>query len=109
MFVFFCVFFNVSFALIVVCLENIFWELLLLLLFCCYPDFPISDGEEGSIEHHSADKWLFAIAQGTMETYVKSILEIPKLNEEASQQLATDIGKSLYYNTLLCTCMYLGG
>ncbi len=49
--------------------------------------------DEDSTTDHPTDAWLSAVAHGTMETYVKSILEIPKLNDEASQQLATDIGK----------------
>ena len=43
-------------------------------------------------ETHPADAWLGAMAHGTMETYVNSILQITSLSEDASQQLAADIG-----------------
>lgn len=43
---------------------------------------------------HPSDVWISAIARGTMETYVESIMKIPRLTEEASQQLATDIGET---------------
>lgn len=49
-----------------------------------------SDEEYG----HPSDVWISAIARGTMETYVESIMKIPRLTEEASQQLATDIGET---------------
>ena len=47
-------------------------------------------GEEG--EGHPSDDWLGAIARGTMETYVRCILEISSLPPAAAEQLATDIG-----------------
>lgn len=42
---------------------------------------------------HPSEEWLGAIARGTMETYVTSILRIPSLTETAAHQLATDIGE----------------
>ena len=60
-----------------------------------------SVSDEDSAVDHPTDAWLSAVAHGTMETYVKSILEIPKLNDEASQQLATDIGKQVYMHMYL--------
>ena len=56
-------------------------------------------GDGGEAETHPADAWLGAVAQGTMEMYVSSILQIPSLGEEASQQLAADIGVETYTHT----------
>jgi hypothetical protein len=39
-----------------------------------------------------AHEWLEAIALGTMETFTRRILEIPKLSTQGSKQLAKDIG-----------------
>ena len=65
-------------------------QILLLLPSSCPIESSGSEGE--SVIEHPSDKWLFAVAQATMDTYVKSIQQIPKLNENASQQLSTDIG-----------------
>ena len=52
-----------------------------------------SERGEDDQEDHPSDAWLGAIARGTMETYVQSILQIPSLPPQAALQLATDIGK----------------
>lgn len=54
--------------------------------------------EEG--EGHPSDTWLCAVAEGTMETYVNSILQIPSIPEAAAEQLTTDIGNVASY----CPC-----
>ena len=53
---------------------------------------PSERGEDDQ-EDHPSDAWLGAIARGTMETYVQSILLIPSLPPQAALQLATDIGR----------------
>ena len=44
-------------------------------------------------EGHPSDRWLAAIAEGTMATYTDNILLIPSLPPAAVQQLITDIGR----------------
>ena len=48
-------------------------------------------------EGHPSDDWLGAVARGTMDTYVQSILRLDPVTPQAAQQLATDIG--------LCWCL----
>ncbi|XP_019849814.1 PREDICTED: conserved oligomeric Golgi complex subunit 7-like [Amphimedon queenslandica] len=52
--------------------------------------FTEDDGENRDLS--LSDMWLDAIARGTMETYVESILKIPRLTDAAALQLSTDIG-----------------
>lgn len=47
-------------------------------------------------EGHPSDRWLAAIAEGTMATYTDNILLIPSLPPAAAHQLITDIGKSCH-------------
>ena len=51
-------------------------------------------------EGHPSDTWLCAVAEGTMETYANSILQIPSISEAAAEQLTTDIGN------ISTTCTY---
>ena len=53
----------------------------------------LDDGEDRDLS--VSDMWLDAIARGTMETYVESILKIPRLTDAAALQLSTDIGRRL--------------
>jgi len=53
----------------------------------------LSERVEEEQEDHPSDSWLGAIARGTMETYVQSILLIRSLPPQAALQLATDIGR----------------
>jgi hypothetical protein len=48
-----------------------------------------SNRNEGDL--NLSDMWLDAISCGTMETYIESILLIPRLTDAAALQLATDI------------------
>lgn len=70
--------------------------------------FLSESGSQAVVNTHPADAWLGAVAQGTMDTYVNSILQIPSLGEEASQQLAADIGNKLveWSNTII-SCIRL--
>ena len=56
----------------------------------CYTIVVSSAVEEG--EGHPSDRWLAAVAEGTMATYTENILVIPSLPPAAAYQLATDIG-----------------
>ena len=57
-------------------------------------------------EGHPSDRWLAAIAEGTMATYTDNILLIPSLPPPAAQQLITDIGQLIYIYQLLLFLYY---
>ena len=63
----------------------------------------IDDGENRDLS--LSDMWLDAIARGTMETYVESILKIPRLTDAAALQLSTDIGRRDYSTLQWSICI----
>ena len=63
-----------------------------------YISFTGSTAVEEGDDDHPSSLWLAAIAKGTMDTYSSNILKIRSITQHASQQLATDIGKTTPQN-----------
>ena len=58
-------------------------------------------------EGHPSDRWLAAIAEGTMATYTDNILLIPSLPLGSVHQLITDIGNHFIFVIMLTAAFML--